>query len=88
MGMLGMNDTNRAGQLRRYSVPAQRIGVPVEEYQRRIEGGEKWCSYTKHWGQLDEFALIGTGRRDNYCLSCRQLVNAVRRQHHATHGQQ
>jgi hypothetical protein len=77
--MYGMRATNGAGELRRYAVPAHRIGVSAEEYQRHIEAGEKWCSYSKHWPKRGEFARTDGGRLDSYCRECRHLLNVQRR---------
>jgi IS1 family transposase len=77
--MYGMRPTNAAGELRRYAVPARKIGVSAEEYQKRIEAGDKWCSYSKHWAERGMFGSTGMGRVDSYCLECRQLFNVERR---------
>jgi hypothetical protein len=77
--MYSVSATNGAGELRRYAVPASKIGVSAEEYRERIEAGEKWCSYLKHWAKRGEFARMGVGKLDSYCRECRQLLNAARR---------
>jgi hypothetical protein len=84
--MYGMRPTNASGELRRYAVPARRIGVSAEEYQRRTEAGEKWCSYLKHWAKRGEFGCTGVGRLDSYCRECRHLLNEQRRVGTGTRG--
>jgi hypothetical protein len=84
--MYGMSATNAAGELRRYAVPASKIGVSAKEYRERIESGEKWCCYLKHWVQCGEFARTGAGRLDSYCRECRHLFNVARRVGMGTQG--
>jgi hypothetical protein len=68
--MYSVSATNGAGELRRYAVPASKIGVSAEEYRERIEAGEKWCSYLKHWAKRGEFARKG-------CRKARQLLHRM-----------
>jgi hypothetical protein len=84
--MYGMSATNGAGELRRYAVPASKIGVSAGEYRERIEAGEKWCSYLKHWAKRGEFGSRGVGRLDSYCIECRHLLNVARRVGMGTQG--
>jgi hypothetical protein len=84
--MYGMSATNGAGELRRYAVPASKIGVSAEEYRERIEAGEKWCSYLKHWAQRGEFGSRGVGRLDSYCIECRHLLNVAATRRHGHTG--
>lgn len=76
--MLGMHATNAAGELRRYAIPAKRIGVSAEEYAQHVQQGDGWCSYNKHWQLLGAFGVTSLGRKDSYCLACRELLKSQR----------
>lgn len=49
---------------------AKRIGVPVDEYVRRIRNGEKWCTQCKQWHFRFIFPL-DRSRGDGLAASCR-----------------
>lgn len=54
---------NAAGALK---AAATRVGLTVQEYTTRIDGGEKWCTGCKEWHRIDEFPrdrTRGDGRR-------------------------
>ena len=49
---------------------AKRIGVPLLEYIRRTEGGEKWCTACRDFHTLDAFGKEKR-RPDGLCPVCR-----------------
>lgn len=48
-------------------IAAKRIGVSVDEYERRIAAGEKWCSGCRAWHPVQMFGP----NRDGYQKYCR-----------------
>jgi len=51
---------------------AARIGVTIEEYERRLAEGERWCSGCKAWHPLDAFTRDGS-RGDGLARACRDV---------------
>ena len=52
-------------------VAASKAGVSLEEYQRRITTGEKWCTNCRAWHLADAFGIDRT-RWDGLVPSCRE----------------
>ncbi|MCB0063479.1 MAG: HNH endonuclease [Caldilineaceae bacterium] len=53
-------------------VAAKRIGIDFDEYLARIEAGDKWCHFGKHWQPIDNFHVDrhrGDGRKA-VCKTC------------------
>lgn len=59
---------------------AARLGLTLEEYTARVEGGQKWCTSCKSWQPRDRFGRDST-RSDGLsakCFGCTQVkVRAV-----------
>ena len=49
---------------------ARRVGVSLEEYQRRVAAGEKWCIGHKAWHPRSEFQ-VDRSRGDGLKARCR-----------------
>jgi hypothetical protein len=48
-------------------IGAKRLGMSVDEYERRTAAGEKWCTGCKDWHPVQMFGPNG----DGYQTSCR-----------------
>lgn len=48
---------------------AQRVGVTVEEYERRVAAGLKWCTACKAWQPRSEF-VVDRSRSDGLRARC------------------
>jgi len=49
---------------------ADRLGITLEEYIQRVEGGEKWCVGCRAWQPVDDFGPDST-RSDGRQHTCR-----------------
>ena len=59
---------------------AKRLGIPFEEWQEMRYKGKKWCSYGKHWDDLERFppdSTRGDGRAQA-CVTCFQGLQKAR----------
>lgn len=56
-------------------VAAKRIGLSLEEYQRRIDSGQKWCHMCGMWKFISEFGVDRnrSDKRHAVCKACRYL---------------
>lgn len=59
---------------------AGRRGVPVEEFARRMAGGERHCGKCRRWRKADDFGA-NAGRQDGKEIFCRDCAPAVNRAH-------
>ncbi|MEG5063157.1 hypothetical protein QUB33_05985 [Microcoleus sp. B3-A4] len=61
-------------------IAAAKIGISVEEYQRNLKSGLKWCFSCKSWLKLNLFNESKNARdgKDNRCRSCRRAFDALR----------
>lgn len=59
-------------------IAAKKIGLPVDEYQRRQAGGEKWCSFCRAWHDRGAFNLDNS-RSDGLDARCAASRVAVRK---------
>lgn len=56
-------------QLGRLAQVAPRMGLTVEEYQRRVASGEKWCTRCKAWHPVTAFGA-DESRYDRLTANC------------------
>lgn len=62
-------------------VAAKRIGVSFPEYMTRLNRGEKWCCFGKHWENSDCFPpdnTRGSGRAQA-CKPCHLSLHRLRK---------
>jgi hypothetical protein len=60
-------------------IAAKRAGLTLEAYQRRLDGGEKWCTRCKDWHQRSDFGK-DQSRGDGLTAQCAIGRNSSSRQ--------
>ena len=66
-------------------IVSRRIGCTVEEYERRVAAGEKWCYICREWHAVSAFPIDRT-RGDGLQQSCREADLRKRRALYAITG--
>jgi hypothetical protein len=57
---------------------ARRLGIPIEEWDRRVDAGEKWCTACKCWHMRDAFGKDAT-RYDGLSSTCLEKKRGLSR---------
>jgi hypothetical protein len=68
-----------------YQHAANALGISVDEYRRRRDDGEKWCTWCKDWHPIGVFGS-DRSRADGLQTRCRDAARAVCRAQRARRG--